>query len=119
LPDGEPGERRLRKIIMHDLDGKRPHEGHALAFAMAKCKDGPLIADADASRESGNASARTVNRTRIVLCGKEGHGPAEALAKVRAARDRIAASDKMSAEMRADILRQLDESIARLEKGGE
>ena len=116
----EPGDKRVvRKIIMHDLDGKGPHDGHALAFAMAKCKDGPAIADADASRETGDASTRTVNRTRILLCGKEGLGKVEALAKVRAARDRIAASDKMSAEMRADILRQLDESIARLEKGGE
>ena len=119
LHEGDSGEKRMRKFVIHDLDGKGPHDGHALAFAMAKCKDGPVIADADASRESGDATARTINRTRIVLCGKEGHGPVEALAKVRAARDRIAASDKISAEMRADILRQLDESIARLEKGGE
>ncbi|MCA1662468.1 MAG: M56 family metallopeptidase [Novosphingobium sp.] len=112
----EPGDKRVvRKIIMHDLDGKGPH-GHALAFALTKCKEGPVLADADASRESGDASTRTVDRTRILLCGKEGHGKAEALAKVRGARDRIAASETMSAEVRADILRQLDETIAKLER---
>ena len=114
LLDAKAGK-AMRRFVVRDVDGKGPH-GHAMAFAVARCEDGEAIADADASHESGDSSAKRIERTRIVMCSRPGNGPAEALAQVRSARDRIADNDKMSAEVRDDILRQLDETIAKLER---
>jgi len=113
--DGKPAK-TMRRFMIHDVDGKGLREGHAMAFAVSRCADGEAIADADASHESKEADGRRIERTRIVMCGKPGQGPADALAKVRSARERIADNDQMSAEVRADILRQLDETIAKLER---
>ena len=117
LGDGKPGK-AMRRFAIRDVDGKGPREGRAMAFALSRCADGEAIADADASHESKEADGRRIERTRIVMCSTPGQIPAEALASVRSARDRIAANDEMSAEVRDDILRQLDETIARLEREG-
>ena len=115
LGDGLPGK-AMRRFAIRDKNGKGPHTGHAMAFALSRCKEGQPIADADASHASKEADGRRVERTRIVMCSKPGHAPAEALASVRNARDRIAENDEMSAEVRDGILRQLDETIAKLER---
>jgi hypothetical protein len=113
--EGKPAK-AMRRFVIADMDGKRLREGQRVAVAVSRCADGPTIADADASHESGDAKSRRVERSHVLICGDPGKGAAEALAKVRGARDRIAASGEMSAEVRDDILKQLDETIARLER---
>jgi hypothetical protein len=49
------------------------------------------------------------------MCGKEGESRTEALAHVRRARERMAEKGDMPEGVRADVLRKLDEAIARLE----
>ena len=117
-----PGERReVRKIIMHgDGHGEGHGEGHGgMAFAMAMdggCKGGPTWADADVSRDSAEGGRKTVNRTRVLLCGKVGEAKAAALAGVRQARASIAANKALADEIRAEVLKELDHTIADMEK---
>ena len=117
-----PGERReVRKIIVHgDGHGEGHGDGHGgMAFAMATdggCKGGPTWADADVSRDSADGGRKTVNRTRVVLCGKAGEAKAAALAGVRQARASIAANKALADEIRAEVLKELDHTIADMEK---
>ena len=117
-----PGERReVRKIIMHgDGHGEGHGEGHGgMAFAMAMdggCKGGPTWADADVSRDSAEGGRKTVNRTRVLLCGKVGEAKAAAVAGVRQARASIAANKALADEIRAEVLKELDHTIADMEK---
>ena len=119
VPDASllPGERReFRKIIMHNGEG---HPGPALAMVMNHCKEGRTLADVDAGNESATGGKKTVNRTRLLICGKNGERGVEALAHVRIARERIAGNDEMPAEVRAQVLQKLDEAIVKLESEGE
>jgi len=114
--DGLDGDKKVvRKFIVRDGDG---YEGQALAMVTSRCDEGRALADANASHEErSGSSTRSISRTRIMICGDAGESKAEALAHVRKARDQVASNDTMPAELRDDILRQLDASIARLEKG--
>jgi hypothetical protein len=113
LPPGEPG--KLRKIVMVR---ERP-DGTRLAHAFGKCEAGKTLADVNAGAESSTDGGQSVHRTRILLCGPEGEGRAEAAARVRKARERLAQTPGMQDPVRADVLRQLDETVARLERGPE
>ena len=110
-----PGERReFGKIVMYGNEGV--HEGMTKAMAMDGCKGGPTWADADVSRDSGEGGRKMVNRTRVLLCGKAGEATAAALASVRQARASIAANRAMADEIRAEVLKELDHTIADMEK---
>ena len=114
-PPAAPGERReVRQIIMQSGDG---HAGHiGLAMALNDCTGGPALADADVSSEAGVGGRKTVNRVRVLLCGKPGQATAEALASVRKARANIAANRDMADDMRRQVLDKLDHTIADLEQ---
>ena len=74
------------------------------------------LADADVSRDSGEGARRSVNRTRVLLCGKVGEAKAAALDSVRKARASIAANRAMADEIRAEVLKELDHTIADMEQ---
>lgn len=115
-----PGERReIRRIVMHGPDGPGGAEHAPMAFAMAfdgGCKGGPTWADADFSNDLDEGGRKRVNRTRVVLCGKAGEARSAALAGVRRARASIATNKAMGAEIRAEVLKELDQTIADMEK---
>jgi hypothetical protein len=117
LPPGAPGERRreVRKFVLRDGADR---ESHAMAMVMSHCRTGTPLADVDAGDESNADGKTTVSRTKILICGNEGESGAQALAHVRAARDRVAGNDSMSVEVRSQVLQKLDEAIARLETQG-
>ena len=112
LPGVAPSERReMRKVIMYGSD---VHEG--MATANDGCRSGVTLADADVSRDSGEGTRRSVNRTRVLLCGKVGEAKAAALDSVRKARASIAANRAMADEIRAEVLKELDHTIADMEQ---
>ncbi|QGN53829.1 M56 family metallopeptidase [Novosphingobium sp. Gsoil 351] len=113
VPPAAPGTRReVRRMIMHD---GQAHEGMALAMAFDGCKGGPTWANADFSHDLDSGSKKSLNRTRVVLCGKAGEAKAAALAGVRKARASIAANHDMPADVRRDVLEQLDETISEMQ----
>ena len=87
-----------------------------MAMAMDGCRGGPTLADADLSRDSGEGERKMVNRTRVLLCGEVGEAKATALASVRQARASIAANRAMADDIRAEVLKELDHTIADMEK---
>ena len=110
-----PGERReVRKIVMHGGDGD--HEGMAMEKPVKDCGSVPTLADINASRDSGDGEKKFVNRTRILMCGNPGEAKATALARVRQARGSIAANKWMADDVRAEVLKELDHTIADMEK---
>ena len=112
------GERReIRKIIMHG-DGHGANEGHkGIAVAMdGGCKGGQTWVDTDVSRESNEGGKKLINRTRMVLCGTAGEAKAATLASVRKARASIAANTAMADDIRREVLKELDHTIADMEK---
>lgn len=112
-----PGERReVRRIIMHGGDDGDGGEHEGMALAMDGCRGGPTLAHADVSRDSGQGGRKTVNRTRVLLCGKAGEARSAALASVRQARASIAANRDMGDEIRDEVLKELDQTIADMEK---
>ncbi len=116
-PPAAPGERReVRKFFMHGGGEHGPHEATAMAMVMSDCGGGRALADADVSRDSGEGGRKTVNRTRVLLCGRAGEAKAEALASVRKARAGIAANKAMPDDVRREVLDELDHTIADMEK---
>ena len=114
-----PGEHReVRTIIMRGGDGHegKGHEGMATAMAFEGCKGGPTWANADFSHDLNEGGKKSVNRTRVLMCGKAGEAKSAALASVRQARASIAANRAMADEIRAEVLKELDHTIADMEK---
>ena len=110
------GERReVRTIVMH---GDGHGEGHGgIAMAMdGGCKGGQTWVDADVARESKQGGKKLITRTRMVLCGTAGEAKAAALDSVRKARASIAANRAMADEVRAEVLKELDHTIADMEQ---
>ena len=87
-----------------------------MTMAMDGCRGGPTLADADLSRDSGEGERKMVNRTRVLLCGEVGEAKATALASVRQARASIAANRAMADDIRGEVLKELDHTIADMEK---
>ena len=112
-----PGERReVRRIVMHGDGEHEGRDGMAMPAMVQDCKGGPTLADVDVSDYSGEGVKRMMNRTRVLLCGKAGEARATALASVRQARASIAANKTMADEIRAKVLKELDHTIADMEK---
>ncbi|MFC4295116.1 M56 family metallopeptidase [Novosphingobium tardum] len=115
MPPAVPSDKReIRRIVMH---GDGAPGAMALAIDRGRCEASTLAdAMADATVDEGGKTSK--DRTRVLICGKPGEGKAQALAAVRRARERMSAKANLPDSVRAEVLRQLDESIARLEKEG-
>ena len=102
-----------RRIVMYGNEGV--HEGMTTPMPMDGCKGGSTWVDADVARESKQGGKKLITRTRVMMCGKAGEANAAALAGVRKARASIAANRDMPDEVRAEILKELDHTIAGME----
>jgi bla regulator protein BlaR1 len=115
--DGHPvaaqaGESRIvHTFVSSGQDGEWAEHGEAGAHAMA-CKEGQMheanaIADKDGKKQV----------VKVKLCAK-GHDMAQALTGLRKAREKVAADSTLPGELKAEVLKELDEEIARLSKEG-
>lgn len=106
------GKHVRRIVIRKHGDGTAPH---AMAFAGNDegCADVDRTASASASSET---DGRRQN-VRVRICSK-GEVMAHALEGVRRARQEIVKDPGLSAEIKANVLRQLDAEIERLSKEG-
>lgn len=109
--------REVRRIVINSADGK--HSDHdIMAMAMADgamtCsdKDGPAMVE---TNSVGTDSARKI--VRVKLC-QTAHAKGAAINGLRHARDRIANDKSMSDKIRDEVVRSLDEEIARMSKAG-
>lgn len=113
--DGKDGEaksterREVRTFVMHG-DGKQVDMAkmHGGAMVMTGCADGKPI---EAKTESEVNGERKVSR--VLICNKGGD-KAQALAGLKQARDKVANDSSLSAEIKAEVLKQLDAEIAKL-----
>lgn len=82
------------------------------------CNGKQVVSDVDTSVEDGGK----LTRVRVRMCGAPGdlekHAMAEAIDGIRKARAEIAGDKTLSNQVRREILRDLDEEIARLKHEG-
>lgn len=108
-----PHQRReIRKFVIHDGASDK---GIVTVVPRKDCGDAGTVADVDVRRDGGTDGRKMQHRARMLLCGPVHRDKAETLAMVRSARDNLAANRSLSDEIRADVLKQLDETIARME----
>ena len=112
------GEQKQRIVIMEHKSGEA-RDGAVREFRIQRgengeielpdgCRDGDQLADVD--ERTGN------ERTRIVLCSRNGGTTAERVEGLQRARERLAENSHMSAEQRARVTAALDREIARLQR---
>lgn len=113
--DGKDGDakvterREVRTFVLHgdgkDADMAKLHGG---AMVMTGCSEGKPI---EARTESTvNGERKT---SRVMICSKGGD-KAQALAGLKQARDRVANDPNLSGDIKGEVLKQLDEEIAKL-----
>lgn len=108
--------REIRRIVIHAPDTKGgDHEAMALAMANGAMacsdKDGATTVTSDASADGKR------KMVKVKVCAMA-HAQGAALDGLKRVRDRIAADPKMPADVRAEVLKSLDEEIARMSKEG-
>jgi beta-lactamase regulating signal transducer with metallopeptidase domain len=95
-------------VLRHDgKDGDAIQAQHG-AFAMTRCAEGKPI---EARTETTVDGKRKTSR--VMICAKGGD-QAQALAGLKQARERVASDSSLSAEIKAEVLKQLDAEIAKL-----
>jgi bla regulator protein BlaR1 len=113
--DGKDGDakksehREVRTFVMHgDGKGVDMAKMHGGAMVMTGCAEGKPI---EAKTESTvNGEHKTA---KVMICSKGGD-KAQALAGLKKARDKVAADPGLSAEIKTEVLKQLDAEIAKL-----
>ena len=109
-----PGEHReVRTMVMtHDGPVSGTPGVHIQQFATANCGAGqPVTAQASQSADGKQRNAH------VVICAHDGD-KAGTLVGLRRARDKVAADPKLPADLKAEVLKQLDAEIAKFEKQG-
>lgn len=106
------GKQVRRIVIRKHGDGSAPH-----AMAFAGNDEGCTDVDRTASASASSAADGRRQNVRVRICSK-GEIMAHALEGVRRARREIAQDASLSAEIKANVLRQLDAEIERLSKEG-
>jgi hypothetical protein len=101
----EPKAHQEQIIVMTDAG-----DPDAKAAHMVHCGDDKSKVETNHSSHNG----KTEERVKIVMCGKDGANSADIATKLKDARDKIAANDKIDAATRARVLARLDAHIARL-----
>lgn len=90
----------------HERDVVRRHLSPEIAARIEACRGSGELVDIDEGEDN--------ERVRMRLCTRgEGGSPAERVAALQRARDRLAEEDHLSAETRRRIIAQLDAAIAR------
>ncbi|HUQ12894.1 MAG TPA: M56 family metallopeptidase [Novosphingobium sp.] len=110
LGEGEGKDHEAHEFMLR----RGPGEGgavHAIRLGGAACQDGES-ATAEAEADEGGKK----QKVKIRVCSV-GEGRGDAIRGLREARARLADDGQLSAETRARILSQLDEAIAKVERG--
>lgn len=108
--DAKKTERReVRTFVMHD-EGKGADMAmmHGGAMVMTGCAEGKPIEAKTESKVNGEHKI-----AKVMICSKGGD-KAQALAGLKKARDKVAADSSLSAEIKTEVLKQLDAEIAKL-----
>lgn len=105
-PPAMEGRRIEKRVIVRDGEDREE-----IDIAETGCK-GNAISEVNASGENGGKQARV----KIRICGTDGDHMADAVAAVRRARDDVAKDPNVPADVRTQILGELDAEIARLER---
>ncbi|MBX3561683.1 MAG: hypothetical protein KF780_07690 [Sphingomonas sp.] len=114
--DGDVQVRERRNVIvMMDREGSGA-ESEVRNFRLEGPGGAEISLPEDCEGDRATASEETVGnrRTRVVLCSRGGGTPAERAERLRSARDRLAASDHLSAESRERVLAAIDRAITDL-----
>lgn len=114
--------REIRRIIINSADGKANHEAMAMAMANGAMPHGGAIVCSDkdgaatvvTNDAGGDGKARMV---KVKICAMA-HAEKSALEGLKSARERLASDPKLPANVRDDVLKSLDEEIAKLSKAG-
>ena len=124
MPPETPGapHREVRRIVINSADGKHgdgmggDHEMMAMAMAdgtmACSAKDGPAMVE---TSSAGSDPAHKVVKVKICQMA---HAKGTALEGLKRARDRIASDKSMSDAIRAEVVKSLDDEIARMSKAG-
>ncbi|MEY4952231.1 MAG: hypothetical protein RL299_655 [Pseudomonadota bacterium] len=108
--DAKKTERReVRTFVMHG-DGKGADTAmmHSGAMVMTGCAEGKPIEAKTESKVNGDHKI-----AKVMICSKGGD-KAQALAGLKKARDKVATDSSLSAEIKTEVLKQLDAEIAKL-----
>ncbi len=117
--DGKDGDakkterREVRTFVMHgDGAGADMAKLHGGAMVMTGCAEGkPIEATSESTVDGKRQTAR------VMICSKGGD-KAQALAGLKQARDKVASDPSLSAEIKSEVLKQLDSEIEKLSKAG-
>lgn len=123
--DKAEGKERHRVIILENKEGAAPPAGERREFRIRRGPDGRvttegLDADMAARLERCESEQGVLNvdtgagkeRARILVCTKEGAGPADRLRVLEGVRDRISRQSDLSAETKQRILAEIERAIA-------
>lgn len=107
------GERREvhTMVIRHGDASADAAMAHGEHMAMTTCKDGNPVSSETVTDKDGKKV-----KSRVVICSKGGD-KATSLSALRSARQRVADDPAIPAEAKGQVLKQLDERIALVEKG--
>lgn len=116
---GGPGQHRELRIMRMGPGGPGGKDGHRMVMMMhggprgpMECKDGQST---QINADSDKDGKKDVVRMRI--CSVGAGGPRNALEGLKRARERLASNPELSADVKKQVLDQLDGEIARLSKG--
>jgi beta-lactamase regulating signal transducer with metallopeptidase domain len=122
-PNGpERGDRQRQRIVIMDMKGDRAREGehrdHAEHFRQIIRHGANGEAIVEGCRDGSNelvdlAEGDEANRTRIMICGRDGDSSASRLEHLERARQRLAENGSLSEEHRQRVLEAIDRAIAR------
>ena len=120
VPPDAPGtsHSEIRRIIINSADGKANHEAMAMAMAQhggaMACSDKDGTATVVTNEGAGDGKGHMV---KVKICSMA-HAEKSALSGLKSARDRLANDPKLPANVRDEVLKSLDEEIAKLSKAG-
>ena len=114
--------REIHRIIINSVDGKANHEAMAMAMANGAMPHGGAIV---CSGKDGAATVVTndtgsdgkARMVKVKICAMA-HAKKSALEGLKSARERLTSDPKLPANVRDDVLKSLDEEIAKLSKAG-
>lgn len=123
--EGGPRTERHQVIIMETEKGSATPTGERRQFRIRRGADGKItteglppeaaerFAECNAQNEAINIdSGEGKERTRILVCTKDGANPANRLQVLQKVRDRMASSTDLNAETKQRMLAEIDRAIA-------
>lgn len=99
-------------VFRHDGAGKDAPMAHGEAISMAHCTEGkPVVASVNKTSDGKQ------HHSVVMVCAKPGDKGAT-VAGLRKARDKVAVDPNLPADVKAEVLKQLDGEIEKVEKAG-